>query len=83
MSTSYLVEVEIRRWCKRLGLRIELISADPFARDAEYRIHGRTDNVRPMPNEILFLGTMDRCSDFVRGYLLGGDMDNLERRTIS
>ncbi len=83
MSTSYLVEPEIRRWCDRLGLRIELYTADPFAHDAEFRIHGRTDGIRPMPREILFQGTLDRCSDFVRGYLLGGDTDNLKQRTIS
>jgi hypothetical protein len=74
MSTSFLIESELRRWIQKLGLRIDLVSSDPHAHDAEYLISEGPDSPRrPEPRQILFQGSLGRCSDFVRGYLHGSD----------
>ena len=79
MSTSYLVESEVRRWCAHLGLRLDLITSDPWAHDAEYRVIARSDDRQAHPRETLFQGSMDRCSDFVRGYMMGKEPDRGRR----
>lgn len=66
MSTSFLVENLLRALLVRCGLRLVVHpDCDPCAADADYRI---------MPagvDEIIFQGTMDRCSDYVRGFMQG------------
>ncbi len=71
VSTSFLGEAELRNWALKLGLRIDLITSDPYADDAEYRIHVRVDGRTPEAREVLFYGSLNRCSDFIRGYLRG------------
>lgn len=66
MSTSFLLEHALRAMLAQCGLRIEIHpDCDPCAHDADWRIF----TVPGTAN--LFQGTMDRCSDFVRGYRQG------------
>lgn len=61
MSTSYMIESELKRAVACTNLDMKLISDQ----HREYRIMIR--------ETILFQGHVDRCSDFVRGYLARGD----------
>lgn len=66
MSTSYLTDAELMRWANRLGLLVKLVGPDPYDPHAEFRITRGSEC-----GELIFQGTLTRCSDFIKGFLHG------------